>query len=849
MSGSVSTNVSRDDRPAHAGGSPAVPRAVDALVDRLADELAVAWRAGNCRPVESYLAAHPQLRDHPEAALRLVYEEICLRQELGRPSTATEILARFPQWSDQLKILLECHQLFEPAPQKPDFPEVGASLNDFQLVAELGRGALGRVFLATQPVLADRPVVLKLTPCIGGEHLSLARLQHAGIVPIYFVHDDPERNLRTLGMPYFGGLTLAHLLDELRTTPMEKRTGEHLVRALEKTPTPVPLALPARGGPRTYLAKWTYVESVCWIGACLAEALQYAHDRGLIHLDIKPSNVLLAADGQPMLLDFHLAQPCIHPTMTRLERIGGTLAYMPREQQAAMAAVNRGQPIPEVVDGRADIYSLGVLLYEALGGRIPVLPGASPSLFRINPQVSRGLSDLVDKCLGLRACDRYPSAAALAGDLGRHLRNQPLRGVANRSWAERWRKWRKRKPHALGYAAGALGLLGVALVAVFLGLQYTAEQQQRLKDQQLHAASQRGKARSDLETGKTWLVNKDYARAEADLDRGLREIREMPDAGDLRRRLEEQRRLAALLKLAQDLHSQVEDKIRYQFVGSDRLSSRANQNLKDDCHLLWKNRALLLTNLGREPPGETPASVRDDLRSAAGNVRLDLFDVAVIWSDLELRLAEGPAVPLACRESLQVIAEAEQLFGPSPALERERLIRAEKLGDGDQARRTAERLQDLKPRTAWEHFLLGRTLLRAQKLAEAETALREAVDRDPHAFWPQYYRAVCAYQRHQYEDAVAFFSVCIALEKRRPAVCYFNRALAHRELKHAGEALRDLEHALKEGFDPAEAHYQMALAHRDLRKDRTAARKHLQQALKHNPEHKPAKEMLLQLEH
>ena len=113
-----------------------------------------------------------------------------------------------------------------------------------------------------------------------------------------------------------------------------------------------------------------------------------------------------------------------------------------------MAAVNAGQPVPAVVDGRADVYSLGVLLYEALGGANPYLPGASPPLEKCNPHVSPGLSDVVRKATAYHARDRYQDAAALAADLRLHLNDQKLRGVPNRSWKERWQKWRRRRPHA-----------------------------------------------------------------------------------------------------------------------------------------------------------------------------------------------------------------------------------------------------------------------------------------------------------------------------------------------------------------------------------------------------------------
>src|SRR5262249_50889713 len=101
--------------------------------------------------------------------------------------------------------------------------------------------------------------------------------------------------------------------------------------------------------------------SVCWIGACLAHALHYAHDHGLVHLDLKPSNLLLAADGQPSILDFHLAHAPCRAGDPVPEWFGGTPGYMSPEQEAALAAARDGQPVPAAVDGRSDIYSLGLV--------------------------------------------------------------------------------------------------------------------------------------------------------------------------------------------------------------------------------------------------------------------------------------------------------------------------------------------------------------------------------------------------------------------------------------------------------------------------------------------------------
>jgi serine/threonine protein kinase len=443
---------------AREGPPPAPPNPLEALALRLVEEMAAAWHRGERPPAEHFLARHPELSTSPQAAVQLIYEEICLRQEAGQEHASVDVAGRFPQWREELALLLDCHRLLQrPDFTGPVFPEAGEALAGVRLVREIGRGAKGRVFLATQPDLADRPLVLKVTPCDGQEHLALARLQHTNIVPLYWAHDFADRHLRALCMPYLGGATLAQVLAALRPRPPADRAGADLLRELDRLQGKAPVALPTRGPARDFFAQASYVGAVCAVGRCLAEALQYAHERGLVHLDLKPSNVLLAADGQPMLLDFHLARAPLRCGQPVPEWFGGTPEYMAPEQLRTLESVRQRRPVPADVDARADVYALGLLLYEALGGALPA-QGEPPPLHRRNPDVGVGLSDLIGKCLAPDPAARYPSAGAVAADLRRHMDDLPLQGVANRSPGERWRKWRRRRPYAL--------LVGVLLALV-----------------------------------------------------------------------------------------------------------------------------------------------------------------------------------------------------------------------------------------------------------------------------------------------------------------------------------------------------------------------------------------------
>lgn len=143
--------------------STSEPSGLDELVERLAEEMRQRWCRGERPPAEEFLDRFPELKDQPGAAAELIYEEMCLRQECGPGTVSSELRRRFPQWSAQLRTMLDCQRALEAEPADPMLPDVGQRLGEFVLVSELGRGAQGRVYLATQPALAGRPVVLKLT--------------------------------------------------------------------------------------------------------------------------------------------------------------------------------------------------------------------------------------------------------------------------------------------------------------------------------------------------------------------------------------------------------------------------------------------------------------------------------------------------------------------------------------------------------------------------------------------------------------------------------------------------------------------------------------------------------------
>jgi serine/threonine protein kinase/Flp pilus assembly protein TadD len=767
-------DTTRDLIEAPGGGDTETGSGTVSPASHLVEAFVAAWRQGERPAAEAFLARHGDLG--AEAALRLIYEEVCLRQEAGMAVDPAEVVGRFPQWRAELEILLDCQRLIQPQRPTATFPEVGEVLGGFRLLAELGRGASGRIFLASQPSLADRPVVLKVTASGQEEHLSLARLQHMNIVPLYSEQVLLTRNLRILCMPYLGNATLARLLEVLRVRPPGTRTGKHLVEALDlcHSQAALPVSLPTQGPYRGTLARSSYVQAIGWIGACLADGMQYAHDRGLVHMDVKPSNVLLTGDGQPMLLDFHLARGPILPDGPPPPRLGGTPDYASPEQRAAMGSVRQGRPIRVPVDGRSDMYSLGVMLYEALGGSRPArgADSARAPLHRLNPQVSLGLSDIVEKCLRPDPRQRYPDAAALATDLRRHLNHLPLVGVPNRSVAERWRKWRRRRPSAL---PRQIVLLVSMLAALAAAVPFLTASRQRSRD--LDTA---------LRTGRTFREQRQYDQAALALERGLALAGDTSASLTRRHALDLELRRVKRDRQAAELH-QIAELIRFQTALAPQPTEEA-WSLIDRGRRIWESRRVLTRPLAGSGQGQGPGQAQEEIEPA---IRTDLLDVVTVCADLRVRLAPPGELEPARREALQWTGEAVALLGSSPSIERLRRAYREALGESGTV---ADPLP--VPRTAWEHCDLGRSYLRSGDLAAAAEQFQEALDLRPQDFWPNFYQGVCAYRLGRFDDAIDAFRVCIALAPER-AECYFNRGLAHEALGQTARALGNYNHALQ----------------------------------------------------
>ncbi len=804
----------------------------NSLVERLADNMIASWRKGERTLTEHFLEQFPHLRQSADAVLELVAEELALREEHDEPVSLSVLVKRFPQFPDQLKALIECQRTL--GIHSPRHPAVGEVVGEFQLVSALGRGSHAQVFLASQPAFDNRLVVLKLGPYTGREHLSLARLQHSNIVPLYSVHEFPVHGLRGLCLPYFGGSTLSAILNQIKRS-VQPVPGSDVLAALHLN-TGDGTDSPPDSRVWELLKTASFAEAICWIGVCLAEALQYAHDRGILHLDLKPSNILIASDGVPMLLDFHLARPPLIAGDSPPAWLGGTHGYMAPEQLAAVEAVRDGKSVPRDLDARADIYSLGVVLKEALeckqgDNEVPI--------------VSIGLNDILARCTAANPQERYPTALALATDLKRHLANQSLSGVPNRSLAERWRKWRRRRPHGLP-AILALS----TLLAIFAGLTIHTD---RLAERASHS----------LRDGQAQLLQGRYAESLEAFRSSELLLEWIPFHRELRSQLHESREVAERGKTAVDLHLACE--LLRPLYAADFATPLQSQLVEKRCRELWEQRESLAAKLS--------GKMNSDLER---QWRADLLDAVI----LAYRLRERGTSPAEKRdvhlEALQTLEQAENLLGASGILYLERARHARALGQYTVAQWATSQAQSHPPENAWDHLVLGRYYLSAGDPRRALVEMNRCLERDPQSLWGHYYKGICCLQLGHAIEAVAEFSACTILAPNTAwcihnlgqaytevgeleaglasfdralalepglAASYLERATIYQRKGRYSEALADLRNAADGGIPIAEVEYRKALVYL-ASGDRSASIASLHLCLERDPRHIKAQETL-----
>lgn len=388
-------------------------------------------------------------------------------------------------------------------PHAPDLPTVAG----YEVLGALGRGGMGVVYRAWHTRL-HRLVALKMIRA--GAHAepeelsrfrteaeAVARLQHPNIVPIYEIGDHDGQPF--LALEYVDGCSLA-----------EKLKG-----------TPLPPQVAAR------------------LAALLAEAVHYAHQKGVVHRDLTPGNVLLQIEDKsvqsssatlqsaiPRITDFGLAKLLVGGVdQTQSGAIMGTPSYMAPEQAGGQVSD---------IGPATDVYALGAILYEMLTGRPPFRAQSAletiaqvksedpvaPS--RLQPKVPRDLETICLKCLQKQPRLRYASAQSLAEDLRRFQAGEPILARPATSWERTW-KWARRRP-ALAALLGTSAVAVLALVAAGVGLFYNVELQTAYQSEEAQrkvAEAARGEAENATAAALLAQKKEEAQRKDAELARDI----------------------------------------------------------------------------------------------------------------------------------------------------------------------------------------------------------------------------------------------------------------------------------------------------------------------------------------
>lgn len=439
-----------------------------------------------------------QIEDDPR--ILQVTRDYLTELESGRQPDREVYLAKHPELRDLLTECLDGVDLahsIRPISPAPQSEHPASPLGDFQIIREIGRGGMGVVYEATQVSLGRR-VALKVLPFAAAldskqlqrfktEAYAAAQLHHTHIVPVYAV--GCERGMHFYAMQLIEGRSIADVIQELRFENRGPHDSSQISLNENTVIGPTDCidhglqsrhSVSGRTSPRSQRNRDSF-RTAAHIAADVADALEYAHEAGVIHRDIKPANLLLDSRGAVWVTDFGLALVATDVGLTQTGEVLGTLRYMSPEQ-----AAGRREP----VDHRADVYSLGATLYELLTLQ-PLFPAQDrPALLnqilnedprplrKLDLAIPVELETVVLKSLAKLPWERYATAGEMAADLRRFLNEIPIQ-ARRPTLFDRIRKWMRRHPATLGAALILLvfSLIGLGITTAIVSREHSKTEQ------------------------------------------------------------------------------------------------------------------------------------------------------------------------------------------------------------------------------------------------------------------------------------------------------------------------------------------------------------------------------------
>ncbi len=340
------------------------------LVELIKFDLAAAAEKGLGRKLGFYWPDVGELLPSELVPFDLVLEEVQLRRAAGERPSWEDYRQRFPDLAATIGKWLaggDTQEFTGVTSRVPELP-LGQTVDDFHILKQLGQGAFARVYLARQESM-QRLVALKATSRGSSEPQALSQLDHPNVVRVFDQREITAPPTILLYMQYLPGGTVADTIKHVRNLPRKLLAGHHVLEAIDQSLLAANQSVPEQSAIRSAIAGMSWAEAVSWIGIQLAEGLGYADEKGVLHRDVKPANILLSGEAIPKLADFNVSCSGLGGRAGAAAYFGGSLAYMSPEQLQVADPLD--SMTADRLDGRSDLYALGIVLWELWQGRRP----------------------------------------------------------------------------------------------------------------------------------------------------------------------------------------------------------------------------------------------------------------------------------------------------------------------------------------------------------------------------------------------------------------------------------------------------------------------------------------------